>query len=185
MVLIAAVCLAVALGAATVVRGAADHASPSRSYTATFHDAYVSGEPTHELHRGTFKITITKGSTALSRIALAVAAKLGLKDVLKGSYVAYVDAPDNSDAESGTVLIRPTVRSVGTACMTFTGTFDDQSNIVATWKSAGGTGMAATLHGSGKVKSGVPLVAATGTGTVRLGPAAHMRGDCTALVAQH
>lgn len=179
------VCGVTALGTGAAVLGAPDHAGSTRSYTATFRDAYLSGDPTHELHHGTFKITITKGSTKLSRLVLALAAKLGLRDVLKGSYVAVLDAPDNSDTESGTALVRPTAHGVGTLCVTFIATYDQQSNATASWKSAGGTGQAAALRASGKVKAGVPLTAVSGTGTVRLGTRARPSAGCAALASQH
>jgi hypothetical protein len=68
--------LAPAAGA--VVFGAASHKSSKSSYKATFHDAYVSGDPTAEIHHGTYKFTIAKGSTKLRRLGFvaAIAAKL-------------------------------------------------------------------------------------------------------------
>jgi hypothetical protein len=184
-VVVGMLCLGLTAGAGAAVLAASDHAGAGRSYSATFHDAFVSGDPAREVHRGTFVVRITKGSTKLSRLVIAVAAKLGLRDVLKGSYVAVLDAPDGSDTESGTALVRPSAHGVGTLCVTFTATYDQQSNATATWKTAGGTGEVAALHASGTLKAGAPLTTASGTGSARLGARVRPSHDCAALASEH
>jgi hypothetical protein len=161
--------------AATVAVASSGHETYKSAYGATFHDAYVSGSPTSEIHHGTYKLTISKGSSK----------GLGLSALLKGTYVAVLDAPQNSDSVTGTALIRPTAKSAGTLCITFTASFDQQSNATATLKTAGGTGKAAALHATAKGKAGVPLTSASGSVTAHLGAKAHPSSACAALASQH
>jgi hypothetical protein len=166
--------LALALAAAVAI-ASSRHETYKSAYGATFHDTYVSGGPTSEIHHGTYKLTISKGSSK----------GLGLSALLKGTYVAVLDAPQNSDDVTGTALIRPTVKAAGTLCVTFTASFDQQSNATATLKTAGGTGKGAALHATAKGKTGVPLSSATGSVTAYLGARTHPSSACAALASQH
>jgi hypothetical protein len=167
-------CLVVTFAAGAAI-ASSGHETYTSSYKATFHDGYVSGDPTNEIHHGTYALTISKKS----------ATGLAISGLLKGSYVAVLNAPQNSDSLSGTALIRPTAKSAGTLCVTFTASFDQQSNATATLKTAGGTGKAAALHATAKGRAGVPLTAGTGSIVAHLGAKTHPSSACAALASQH